>query len=119
MAATRTIVTCEQIVSHELVTRYPKDIAIPFLSVDAIVEAPFGAYPGACRRHYYFNRQHINEFHAAASLMHKTESADALKAYYDKYVFAVEDSIGFMSLFPLTKIMDDKKVEANNCERLA
>ncbi len=119
MAASRTIVTCEQLVSHELVTRYPKDIAIPFLSVDAVVEAPFGAYPGGCRRHYYFNREHINELHTAARIMCKTESADALKSYYDKYIFAVEDSIGFISNFPLTKIMADQKAESVNCERLA
>ncbi len=119
MAAERTIITCEQLVSHELVTRYPKDIAIPFLGVDAVVEAPFGAYPSACRRHYYFNREHISELHTATSLMCKTENADALKAYYDKYVFGVKDPAEYMALFPLEKITADKKAEAFNCERLA
>ncbi len=119
MASAKTIITCEQLVSHELITRYPKDIAIPFLSVDAVVEAPFGAYPGACRRHYYFNKEHINELHTAANMMCKTGSTDALSAYYDKYIFGVNDPAEFLSLFPVTKIMADKKEEANNCERLA
>ncbi len=119
MAAARTIITCEQLVSHELLTSYPKDIAIPFLGVDAVIEVPYGAYPGACRRHYYFNKGHIGEFLAAANAMGKTGSADALKAYYDKYILGVEDFTGFLSHFSLAEIMADKKMEAGNCERLA
>lgn len=119
MAAAKTIITCEQLVSHELITSLPKDVAIPFLGVDAVVEVPYGAYPGACRRHYYFNGDHIREFHAAAAPMCKTESVDGLKAYYDKYIFGVENFEGFLSTFPLSKILADKKAEAVNCERLA
>ncbi len=119
MAANRTIITCEQLVSHELITRLPRDIAIPFLGVDAVVEVPYGAYPGACRRHYYFNGDHIEEFYGAARTATKTGSVDALKAYYDKYIFGVEDFEGFLSQIPLAKVLADKKAETSNCERFA
>ncbi len=119
MAAGKTIITCEQLVSHELITRLPKDIAIPFLGVDAVVEVPYGAYPGACRRHYYFNGDHIGEFYGAARTASKTGNVDELKAYYDKYIFGVEDFEGFLSQIPLSKLLADKKAEAINCERLA
>mgnify|MGYP001198995943 CR=1 FL=1 len=79
MASAHTIVTCEQLVSHELVVRNPKDVMIPFLAVDAVIEVPYGAYPGACRRHYYFNGDHIREFHAGAAAMHKEGTSEQLK----------------------------------------
>ncbi|WP_028580680.1 CoA transferase subunit A [Desulfogranum japonicum] len=119
MASARTIITCEQLVSHELITSSPKEVGIPFPAVDAVVEVPYGAYPGLCRRHYYFNGDHIRELHAAAAVMCKGEPADKLKAYYDKYIFGVESFEGFLEQFPLSKLLADQKAEAYNCERLA
>lgn len=119
MASARTIVTCEQLVDHELVVRNPKDVMIPFLAVDAIVEVPFGAYPGACRRHYYFDGEHIRKFHAAAEAMRKGDKSDLLQAYYDEYIYGVETFGEFMSKFSFDKILAAQNAESFNCERLA
>ncbi len=119
MASAHTIVTCEQLVSHELVASNPKEVLIPFLAVDAIVEVPFGAYPGACRRHYYFNGDHIKEFHAACSAMSKEGKTELLQDYYDENIFGVEDFSDFTSRFPVKKLLADQAAESFNCERLA
>ncbi len=119
MASAHTIVTCEQLVSHELVVTNPKDVKIPFPAVDAVIEVPFGSYPGACRRHYYFNGDHIREFHAGAAAMCKEGASDALKAYYDENIFGVETFDDFIAKFPVKKLVADQAAESFNCERLA
>jgi len=117
MASAHTIVTCEQLVSHELIVSNPKDVMIPFPAVDAVIEVPFGAYPGACRRHYYFNGDHIREFLACIAPMVKGGSADALKAWYDEYIFGVESFEDYIEKFPTKKLIADQAAESYHCER--
>ncbi len=119
MASAHTIITCEQLVSHELIVSNPKEVAIPFLAADAIVEVPFGAYPGACRRHYYFDGEHIKQFHSAAEAMRRCDSPELLQAYYDKNIFGVEDFSDFISQFSLKQLLACQTAESLNCERLA
>ncbi len=119
MASAHTIVTCEQLVSHELIVSNPRDIVIPFMAVDAVIEVPFGAYPGACRRHYYFNGDHIKQFHEGAAAMCKRDSPELLQAYYDKNIFGVEDFGDFISQIPFKELSASQRAESLNCERLA
>lgn len=119
MASSRTIITCEQLVSHELLTQYPKDIGIPFAAVDAVVQVPFGAFPGACRRHYWFNGDHIRKFLACITPMCKGGAPDALKAYYDQYIFGVETFDDFIAQIPYKELLAAQAMESYNCERLA
>jgi len=119
MASAHTIVTCEQLVSHELIVSEPKDVMIPFPAVDAVVHVPFGAYPGACRRHYYFNGDAIREFVGNIAPMVKGGSADGLKAWYDANVFGVETFADYIEKFSNKKLIADQLAEAYHCERLA
>ncbi|MBU3948200.1 MAG: CoA transferase subunit A [Proteobacteria bacterium] len=119
MASAHTIVTCEQLVSHELLVTNPKDIMIPFPAVDAVVKVPFGAYPGACRRHYYFNSDHILEFLGLIAPICKGGSSDALKAWYDEFIFGVESFEDYIDKFQTKKLFADQAAESYNCERLA
>lgn len=118
MASAHTIITCEQLISHELAVSLPKDIMIPFPAVDAVVQMPFGAYPASCRRHYYFNGEHIGQFHAAVNQVRKGNS-DPLKKYYDEFIFGVDCFEDFIAKFPVKKLLADQAAESVNCERLA
>ena len=119
MASAHTIVTCEQLVSHELVTSNPKDIMIPFAAVDAVVEVPYGAYPGACRRHYWFDGDHTRKFLACIAPMCKGGAPDALQAYYDEYIYGVENFGEFLQKIGVNQLLAVKAAEAHHCERLA
>lgn len=119
MASAHTIVTCEQLESHELIVSSPKDILIPFPAVDAVVHVPYGAFPGACRRHYYFEGDHIRELLGLIAPIAKGGSLDGLKAFYDKYIFGVENFEQYLDLFPVSKLLAAKAAEAVHCERLA
>jgi glutaconate CoA-transferase subunit A len=48
MAANRVILTTERIVSNDQIRRSPDQTRIPFFTVDAVVEAPFGCAPHEC-----------------------------------------------------------------------
>ena len=119
MASAHTIVTCEQLVSHELLVSNPKDISIPFPAVDAVVHVPFGAYPGACRRHYYFGGAAIREFFSNIAPMVKGGSADGLKAWYDANVFGVATFEDYIDKISSKTLIADQLAEAYHCERLA
>ncbi len=118
MASAHTIVTCEQLVSHELLTRNPKDIMIPFAAVDAVIEVPYGAYPGACRRHYWFDGAHIRKFLGLIAPIAKGGSPDALQAYYDEYIYGVENFEDFLQKVGVKQLLAVKAAEYDNCERL-
>ena len=48
MAANRVILTTERIVSNDQIRRQPDQTRIPFFTVDAVVEVPFGCAPHEC-----------------------------------------------------------------------
>lgn len=119
MASKHTIVTCEQLVSHDLLARYPKDVAVPFAAVDAVIHVPFGAYPGACRRHYYFGGDHIRKFLSLIAPACKNGPTDGLKEYYDKYILGVDDFAGFLEKVGTKELFAAQAAEAVNYEALA
>lgn len=119
MASAHTIVTCEQLVSHELLIRNPNEIIIPFAAVDAVVHVPFGAYPGACRRHYYFSPDYVRRFLALITQINKGGSTDALKAWYDEHIFGVDSFEEFIAKIPNKQLLQDQAIEAYNYEALA
>ncbi|MGI6655401.1 MAG: CoA transferase subunit A [Desulfobulbus sp.] len=119
MAAGATIITCEQLLPHEVITASPKDVAIPFASVDAVVHVPFGAFPGACRRHYYFCGDHIRKFLSLIAPLKKGGSPEALQAYYDENIYGVETFDEFIAKIPYKELLDIQNIEAYNCPRLA
>lgn len=119
MASAHTIVTCEQLVSHELLTRNPNEIIIPFAAVDAVVQVPFGAYPGACRRHYYFSADYIRRFLALITQINKGGSIDTLRTWYEEHIFGVDSFEEFIAKIPTKQLLQDQAIEAYNYEALA
>ncbi len=119
MASAHTIVTCEQLVSHDLLTRNPEAVNVPFAAVDAVVHVPFGAYPGACRSHYYFSCDYIRKFLALIASINRGASVDALKAWYDEHVFNVASFEDFIAKMPVKQLMNDRAIEAYNYEAIA
>ena len=52
MAANRVILTTERIVSNDQIRRAPDQTKIPFFTVDAVVEVPYGCAPHECTNVY-------------------------------------------------------------------
>jgi len=104
MAANATIMTTEKIIASENIRTYPNLTEIPFPVVDTVTEVPYGSYPGASYGSYWFDMDHLKMFRSICEDFRKTGSKDALKKYYDEYVFGCEnhddfiDKIGYKTI---------------------
>ena len=61
-ASKRVIVTTEKIVSNEEIRREPGKTVIPYWCVDAVIEVPFGSYPGNMPGEYFSDEDHLNDW---------------------------------------------------------
>jgi glutaconate CoA-transferase subunit A len=73
---------------------------IPYLAVDALVEQPFGAYPGVCYGNYWFDMVHMQMFRDASEEFRKSGNQDQLKKYYEDYIFGCETFDAFLNKIP-------------------
>jgi len=84
-AARRVIVTAEEVVDEEVIRAEPHRTVIPFYLVDAVCEVPYGAHPTQMPYLYFFDEEHIAEWLSLA------ETLEGMEAYFQKYVFGVQD----------------------------
>ncbi len=89
MASHRVILSAEEIIDHEEFRKDPMRTTIPFFLVDAVVHAPFGAYPGAMPARYEIDLEHVDRLNAI-----RTE--EQMQKYLDETVFSVADHEEFL-----------------------
>lgn len=104
LAGGHCIVSTEQIIPNENIRTYPNLTEIPYSAVDAVVEQRFGAYPGICYGHYWFDMEHILMFRQASDNFRKTGKTDELKKYYEEYIFGCETFDDFLGKIPYRTI---------------
>lgn len=101
-AAERVMVTCEQVVSNQVIRQNPFRTSIPY--ADLVVEAPFGSHPFASHGFYAEDVEAINEYVAASASWRRGDPA-ALQAYLDKYVHGPADFDAYLDLFPASRLV--------------
>lgn len=84
MASKKVIISAEEIVDTEEIRRDPGRTSIPYYAVDAVVHAPFGAWPGNCAGYYGSDTMVVVETFAAIA-------RDAVGEYVAKYVTPFAD----------------------------
>jgi len=99
-AAVHTIMTCEQVIPTDHIRHYPNLTEIPFPVVNAVVEQPFGATPGACYGYYWFDMPEFIEFRSICETFRKTGDKAGLRDYYDQYIFGCATFDEFLSWKP-------------------
>ena len=82
LASRKVIISTEEIIETEEIRHDPGRTSIPYYAVDAVVHAPFGAYPGECAGYYASDSGHIIEMGAA-------DKMDAWDAYLEKWVYSL------------------------------
>ena len=91
-AAKKVILTCEEIVDHDVILRDPNRNVIPGFLVSSVVHQPFGSHPsptqGYARRddNFYF------EYHKA------TRSREGFEQWLQKWVLGLKDHREFLDL---------------------
>ena len=81
MAAKRVILTTERLISNDQVRRAPDQTRIPFFTVDAVVEVPFGCAPHECYGQYGPMYDAMDEY----AEMTKKDAMAGVKRYLDEY----------------------------------
>ena len=102
MAANRVILTTERIVSNDQIRRAPDQTKIPFLTVDAVVEAPFGCAPHECYGVYEPFFKHLDMY---ADLIRK-DPAKGIAEYLERYFYSPKDWVEYLDLLGVKEILD-------------
>ena len=84
MASKKVIISAEEIIDTEEIRRDPGRTSIPFYAVDAVVHAPFGAWPGNCAGWYGSDTPGVIETFGAVS-------RDTVGDYVAKYITPFAD----------------------------
>jgi glutaconate CoA-transferase, subunit A len=61
-ASKRLIVTAERLIANDAIRQDPEGTVIPYYLVDAVCEAPYGAYPGAMPYEYFSDEDHLKKW---------------------------------------------------------
>jgi glutaconate CoA-transferase subunit A len=80
-ASKRVIVTTERLVSTEYFRSDSARCSIPYYAVDAVIEVPYGSYPGNMPYEYFSDEDHLQEW------LQAEKDADALRAFLDKNIY--------------------------------
>ena len=86
VAAKRTIVTCEELVSDEYIRRDPEKNKVFGACVSAVVHVPYGAWPSQCYNYYDCDDAAMKEYDQAS------KEEESFKAYVKKYYYDVKDN---------------------------
>lgn len=89
MSAKKLIISTEEIISTDDIRRNPGMTLIPYYWVDAVVYAPFGAYPGTVPGLYRMDPAHTNECMTASN-------EDRMGEYLEKYCYSVKSHVEFL-----------------------
>ncbi|MCA9852405.1 MAG: CoA transferase subunit A, partial [Dehalococcoidia bacterium] len=83
LASRKVIISAEEIIDTEEIRRNPGLTSIPYYAVDAVVEAPHGAYPGTCPGYYSSDSAAVMEIFQAIR-------SDTVGEYIEKWITPFE-----------------------------
>lgn len=84
MASRKVIISADEIIDHDDIRKDPGRTTIPYYLVDAVVYAPFGAYPGGLPGVYEMDHDHFAEFFAAE------RRPGGIQEYLERYIFSLD-----------------------------
>lgn len=82
-AAKHVIITAERLIDNTAIRMRPTQTVIPFYLVDAVIEVPFGSYPGNMPYLYYSDEDHL------AQWLTVEKDPQEFKKFLDHYIYGV------------------------------
>jgi glutaconate CoA-transferase subunit A len=92
-AAKKVIVTCERIVSREMIGKDPSRTIVPGFKVVAVVEEPFGAHPGYTPGFYDV------DFSFGSLYQQASNTVEGFREFLEEWVFGVKDRTEYTQKF--------------------
>ena len=102
MAANRVILTTERIVSNSQIRRAPDRTRIPFIAVEAVVEAPYGCAPHECYGVYEPFLPNLDAYAAQSG----RDAEAGVKEYIERYVHEPRDWVAYLDLLGMDNVID-------------
>ncbi|MDC7788746.1 CoA transferase subunit A [Rhodoplanes sp. TEM] len=93
MAAKKVILTTERIVSNDQIRRAPDHTRIPFFTVEAVVEVPYGSAPHECYGQYEPIFAQLDRYAALTA----KDPIGGVKQYLDEMVYGPKDWAGYLA----------------------
>ena len=91
-AAKRLIITTEQLVPEAVTRRDPDRTVIPYFLVDAVVEVPYGSYPGNMPYLYFSDEEHLQEW------LQAEKDPATLADFLKRNIYGVPDFWSYLNL---------------------
>lgn len=104
-AARTVILSAEEIVPTEVLQRDPDQTVIPHFAVDAVVEAPMGAYPHECYGLYDANFEHFDAYAALT----REAGIEGARKYIEENVTSLPTFGEFLNKFPSGDLIRDRR----------
>jgi len=82
-AARYVIITAERLVGNMAIRINPTRTVIPYYLVDAVVEVPFGSYPGNMGYEYFSDEDHL------AQWLEAEKDPEGFRKFLDRYIYGV------------------------------
>jgi glutaconate CoA-transferase subunit A len=98
VAAKKVILTCEEIVNHEVILSDPNRTVIPGFVVSSVVHEPFGSFPSPAQGYARRDDDFYFEYHTA------TRTRDGFEQWLKKWVLGVREHREFLNLLGKERI---------------
>jgi glutaconate CoA-transferase, subunit A len=99
-AADRVVLTCEEIVSREVIAADPNRTLIPGILVDAVVHAPFGAHPSPVQGFWKRDDEFFLRYHE------RSRSRESFLAWLEEWVAGVPDRQHYREKLGVTRVRE-------------
>jgi glutaconate CoA-transferase, subunit A len=104
-AAQTVIVSAEEIVDSDEIRRTADRTVIPFFAVDAVVEAPYGAYPHECYGLYEADLEHIDAYARRVG----ADGVAGARAYLEEYVYGPPTPEAYLGKFSAAQLARQRR----------
>jgi glutaconate CoA-transferase subunit A len=98
MAAKKVILTCDEIVDHEVILSDPNRNVIPGFVVSSVVHEPFASHPSPTQGYARRDDPFYFEYHKA------TRSREGFEQWLEKWVLSVKDHREFLDLLGADRV---------------
>ncbi|MGH7771683.1 MAG: CoA transferase subunit A [Candidatus Binatia bacterium] len=91
LAAKKVILTCEELVEHEVILSDPNRTMIPGFLVSSVVHEPFGSHPSPTQGYTRRDDDFYFDYHK------ESRSQDGFERWLEKWVLSVKDHKGYLA----------------------
>ena len=99
-ACDKVVILAEEVVPEAEMRKFPEANQIPYFTVDAIVECPWGAFPSSVPYYYDYDAPFMRGMDAAS------RNADDLKKWLDEWVFGPKSWEDFIVKLGAKRLLD-------------